>query len=137
MSAQILKANRFRARRLIDEKLELTAEEMSVMTQCLVKSLDVWLGMIDDEIYCVWGVIPPTILSLQAYLWLYVDPEKVIERQFIFIRRSQIAVKEMLEHYDSLYGTTSGEEKTLRWLKWLGAEIEHSNNRIEFTIRRK
>jgi hypothetical protein len=84
-------------------------------------------------------VIPPTILSDRAYLWLYTDEEKVSEHQFVFIRRSQIAVKRLLDEYKVLYGTTDAtSKKTIRWLKWLGAEFIPSGDRtLEFVIRRK
>lgn len=119
--------------------MDLSPHELSVMSDCITKSTDIWLGKYDDEIYCVWGLIPPTILSNRAYLWLYVDQKKVLERQFIFIRKSQIAVKEMLDIYDVLFGVTGASaEKTIRWLKWLGAEFEQGRTGyIEFKIRRR
>lgn len=140
MSAvHLLKPELLEARRIIRERLRLSDADRKVMNNCLTSSFSVWVGLRDEEIYCVWGVIPPTILSNRAYLWLYTDEEKVVERQFTFIRWSQIAVKQLLEEYDVLYGTVgSANEKTLRWLKWLGAEFERGlGGRLEFTIRRK
>jgi hypothetical protein len=125
--------------RFLREHLTLSPVAQVVMDRCIRSSLNVWVGLYEDEVHCVWGVIPPTILSDRAYLWLYTDEEKVSEHQFVFIRRSQIAVKRLLEEYKVLYGTTDAtSKKTIRWLKWLGAEFIPSGDRaLEFVIRRK
>lgn len=101
-------------------------------------SVDVQVGYIDDELACVWGLQPPTLLSDRAYLWLYVT-DVVQEHTFTFIRQSQIAVQRMLETYPMLYGRVEvGNIKAIPWLRWLGATFGESiDGRIPFFIRRK
>lgn len=97
---------------------------------------EVYTGFIDGEFVCCWGLIPPTFLSNQAYLWMWA-PEPV-KYQFTFIRRSQIQVQKMLERYEQIVGDCSANNRSAqRWLKWLGAEFEPSNGAtVHFVIRR-
>lgn len=101
-------------------------------------SLHVQYGYIDEELACVWGLKPPTLLSDRAYLWLYVT-DVVKEHTFIFIRQSQIAVEKMLEDYTELYGRAeASNSKAFPWLRWLGAKFgEPNGTTIPFVIRRK
>lgn len=134
----MLRPSRYRVKEIIREHLPLTDSEERTMEDCVSRSIDVWLGTRDDEVYCVWGVVPPTILSQKAYLWLYTNEEKIAEHQFTFIRWSQIAVKKMLDDFEVLYGVTDlKNEKTIRWLKWLGAEFDQYAGQLHFEIRRK
>lgn len=82
-----------------------------------------WVGRIDGEVACVFGVVPPTICSDTAYLWLWVT-EAVKEHQFIFVRRSQVMLKELLKEYRALTGACKvGDDTAVRWIKWLGGRF--------------
>src|SRR5262249_4403955 len=115
----------------------LTLKEAYTMNACLAYSKEFWAGFVDGELACVWGLAPPTLLSDNAYLWLYVT-DQVRDHEFLFIRHSQLAVKEMLKTYETLVGVTKkNNTKAIRWLKWLGAEFEYSTGDIvSFTIRK-
>ena len=97
----------------------------------------VYCGFVDDEFICCWGLIPPTFLSQQAYLWMWA-PEP-IKHQFIFIRKSQIQVQEMLGKYERIVGHCELRAKSAqRWLRWLGAEFgPPEGNHMPFAIRRR
>lgn len=91
--------------------------------QCLMMSTASWTGLVDGEVACIWGVIPPTIISNRAYLWL-LTTELVQEHQFLFVRHSQRVIETMLEEYDLITGhVKAGEDRSMRWLKWLGAKF--------------
>jgi hypothetical protein len=93
------------------------------MDFCLLMSTGMWAGFIDGELACIWGVIPPTLMSNQAYLWLYTT-DVIKEHQFILIRHSQRVMEEILKEYSSVVGhAIIGSDKSIRWLKWLGAEF--------------
>src|SRR2546422_670823 len=49
---------------------------------------DLWIGLIDEVPVCAWGLVPPSLISDRAYLWLYVT-DAVEANKFIFIRWSQ------------------------------------------------
>ena len=107
-----------------------------VLKECLWRSETVRYGLVDGRVACVWGLIPPTLLSDSAYLWL-LTTDIVVEHKFLFVRNAQIYVEDMLKRYPILYGGV-GDPRAVRWLKWLGAEIGHPiRGQVPFVIRRK
>lgn len=126
------------ARYLVFQDLPLVDEEKYEMGECLKRSSELWVGIYRGTIGCVWGLIPPTILSDKAYLWLYTNQDMVLEHQFTFIRASQIIVKGLLEKYSVIYGTVERKYPRARlWIEWLGGEITPEGNTLRFEIRRK
>ena len=117
--------------------LNLTIFEKRAMDYCLLMSAMMWAGLIDKKLACLWGLIPPTLLSNQAYLWLYTT-DVIKEHQFILVRHSQRVMEEILEQYPSVCGTViAGNSKSIRWLKWLGAKFgEPDGMNVPFRITR-
>lgn len=113
----------------------LSEKDCSLFDYCQTLG-SVYVGTIDGNFVCCWGLIPPTFLSQQAYLWMWA-PEP-IKHQFVFIRQSQIQVQKMLDRYDRIVGhCMSAAKSSQRWLKWLGAEFEPADGDVvPFTIRR-
>jgi len=110
------------ARRLIRD-IVLDSDGEKTMDFCLLMSTVIWAGFIDDELACIWGVIPPTLMSSQAYLWLYTT-DVIKGHEFILVRHSQMVIKQILEEYPSIVGhAIIGSSKSIRWLKWLGAKF--------------
>jgi len=101
-------------------------------------STTAWIGRIDGNIVCLWGLIPPSYLSDEAYLWLNVT-EEVARHRFLFVRYSQLEVEKMLEIYPRIVGYTEmANWRARRWLHWLGAVFgEPQDHRIPFVIERK
>jgi hypothetical protein len=100
---------------------------------------EVYAGYVDDQLVCFWGLMPPSFLSMSAYLWMWCADSKV-PHQLVFIRQSQIQVQRMLEKYSSIHGHTEiGNRKAIRWLKWLGAEFTDypEDGKLPFVIQRK
>lgn len=118
--------------------MSLHGQQQAVMRQCLFLSRKVWVGIVDGEQVCTWGIITPTLLSEQAYLWLSVT-KKLGQYTFIFVRRSQIVVQELLKEFPLLVGHVEiGNDKAIRWLKWLGAEFgPFQGNKVPFQIRKR
>jgi len=111
-----------------------------VVDGCLKSSSVVWLGLADNKVACVWGVALPTLLSNRAYLWLWTS-EIVKEHPFIFVRRAQMVIKELLEEYEVVTGVVDasdpGVTSSVRWLKLLGAKFGlPSDGLIPFQIRK-
>jgi hypothetical protein len=115
--------------------LKLTNIEKRAMDYCLLMSAMMWAGLIDGKLACLWGLIPPTLLSNQAYLWLYTT-DVIKEHQFLLVRHSQLVMEQMLEEYPSVCGhAIAGNDKAIRWLKWLGAKFgEPHGMNIPFRI---
>lgn len=108
------------------------------MRECMLRSIEVRCGMLDDKVACMWGLIPPTLMSDRAYLWL-LTTDIVAEHKFLFVRYSQRYVEQMLEIYPCLYGEVLVTNLPARkWLKWLGAEFgAESKGVMPFVIKRK
>lgn len=138
MTARIDKVNPWELQLLISSigTDKLPENERQVFETVLMSSSDMWTGWIDQSFACVWGLCPPTILSDRAYLWLYTT-DKVKGNEFVFVRQSQIAMREMLSHFPIIYGHCAPEATAShRWLKLLGARFgEPEEKRIPFQIK--
>jgi hypothetical protein len=112
------------------------AEE--VLRECIWRSIEIRQGLVDGEVACVWGLIPPTILSNTAYLWLCTT-DIIAEHKFLFIRHSQRYIEEALKRYSTIIGEVVGHNPPARrWIRWLGGEFGPTIlDRTPFTIRAK
>lgn len=108
------------------------------LQSCLAMSTHSWVGQVDGKVACVWGLIPGTILSEAAYLWL-LTTDILVENQFLFIRHSQRMIEAMLRIYPVITGhVLSGEDRSMRWIKWLGAEfLKPEGLKVPFIIKAK
>jgi hypothetical protein len=106
------------------QKLKLSASDRAAMDYCSLMSVSMWAGIINGKLAAMWGLMPPTVLSTQAYLWLYTT-EALTGHEFVLIRHSQLVMKEMLKDYPCICGhAVVSNHKAIRWLKWLGAKFE-------------
>lgn len=108
------------------------------LNEALWRSIEVRYGLVDGKVACIWGLIPPTLLSQTAYLWL-LTTDIIAENKFLFIRHSQRYIEEALKQYPEIIGdTVISNTPAIRWLKWLGAEFgESSGLRLPFVIKAK
>lgn len=110
-----------------------------LLHECVKRSADVRYGYVDGQCACVWGLIPPTLLSSSAYLWL-LTTDLVEKHKFLFVRHSQRWIEEALCTYPSIIGDwiPNDEPRQKRWLEWLGAEFGAViEGRATFVIRKK
>lgn len=138
MTVKIASSDVHMVRRLIASSKSLTLDEARSLDISLAITDNVWVGMYNDQVACAWGVIPPTLLSDQAYLWLYAT-EAVKAHEFLFVRYSQRVVELLLEEYPLITGMTDPQMPgSIRWLKWLGAKFGEPIGRyVPFTIRKR
>ncbi len=106
------------------------------MTRAIGNSEWVWIGDVNGEVFGFWGLIPPTLCSDRAYLWLYTT-EHLCKHIFRFIRHSRRVTAELLTHYPILVGHGAvGAVHSLAWLRWCGAQFgEPQGPLIPFEIR--
>ena len=133
---EIEKVSPLRAKELV-RTLRLNETEAKAFDYCFVMSTVIWAGLIDGKLAAMWGLIPPTLMSNQAYLWLYTT-NVMKEHQFILVRHSQLVMEEILKEYPSVCGhATIGDYKAIWWLKWLGAKFsEPYGHDVMFRIKR-
>lgn len=126
--------------KLISSKIAPTVDFAALkrFEQWVACSQKVWCATEGESFICMWGIIPPTLLSDQAYLWLHTG-DGFDGNEFIFVRHSQRAAEEVLKIYDQIVGHVQvGQDKSIKWLRWLGAEFyEPERGFIPFVIRKK
>lgn len=120
-------------------RVKLPLSESRVERFLSGRAATLWEGKIDGKTVCVWGMVPPTLLSDQAYIWLFTHDELVREHQFVFVRRSQRMIEQMLEEYPRIVGhCLVDSQRSIRWLKWLGATFGPPTGMlVPFEIRKK
>ncbi len=125
---------------LISSKIaaKMTPDSLASMRRAIAFTTITWGGAVGGELKCLWGLIPPTFLSDEAYLWLHIV-EPVEEHQFVFVRYSQMAIEEALRLYPRITGHCEvGEDRSIRWIKWLGGVFgDHEGRFVPFAIERK
>lgn len=95
-----------------------------------------YVGYINGEVACVYGLRPPTLLSNQrAYLWL-LTTDVVDRNKFEFIRHSEIVIENVLKEFEMIVGDTHiKDERAFKWVKWLGAVyFDHHKTLVPFYI---
>ncbi len=120
---------------LISYTCGMNTKQLDMFDYCQTLG-EVYTGFVDGELICCWGLIPPSFLSNQAYLWMWAP--NPMKHQFVFIRQSQLQVQKMLKYYEQIIGDCEeANESAQRWLRWLGAEFGRPRNGlVHFTIRR-
>lgn len=138
MTVEIIRLSRTEIDLIVSEKIQstLSSDKLIRFSRCLLSTPIVWAGYVDGLVVCVWGLMPPTLVSDDAYLWLYVI-EPVKEYQFVFIRHSQRFIEEALKMFKTIIGDCEVEAaKSIRWIKWLGGVFgEPNGNLIPFSIK--
>lgn len=116
----------------------MTEWETMTLSACLRLSIGAWEGKIEGKTLCMWGLIPPSLMSDQAYLWLYTSPE-MDAHKFVLVRYSQRVIEMLLEDFPIIRGQCKIEnERAIRWVKWLGGTFgEPQGLMVPFVIRRK
>ena len=106
----------------------LTAREAKIIDYCHSMSETTWVGYNGGKLICAWGIIPPSLLSQEVYLWLHTT-EAVNTSQFLFVRHSQLFVRRLLREYSAVVGHVRVDAAGSRkWLKWLGATFSPARN---------
>lgn len=138
MTVTIATASRDVVKGLISQANSIRLGDTKILNDALIRTQDLWVGWHNDEPVFAWGLIPPTLLSSSAYLWM-VSIDEAEEHQFVLVRHSQIAMKQMLECYGTIVGHCEvGHGRSIRWLKWLGATFGSvEGTLLPFTIVRK
>lgn len=109
-------------------------DAMTSLQNFIYLSEQTFVGEVDGEIGCVWGLIEPTMLSQRAYLWL-LTTDVAEKHKFLLVRHSQIWVREITRRFEIVGHCVVGDPHAMRWLKWLGATFfEPEGQKIPFRI---
>ena len=88
------------------------------------RATECYVGLIDGEIACIWGVWKYSILSDRATVWLF--STEVIEKSPVVVARfMKREFKKLRDRYDSLENFIDNDNTFYKhWLKWLGFTID-------------
>jgi hypothetical protein len=113
-------------------------EAMDVMNEWMYRSNEIYYGLVNGKVACVWGFIQPTILSDTAYLWL-LTTDIVAQHKFLLVRHSQMFIEEALKTWPTIIGNCAIDDtKAIRWIKWLGGEFDRPDGKwLPFSIRKR
>lgn len=137
MTVTIATASKAVVKDLISQANSIRLGDAKVLNDALIRTQHLWVGWHHGQPVFAWGLIPPTLLSSSAYLWM-VSIDEAEAHQFVLIRHSQIAMKQMLECYETIVGHCDVDAaRSIRWLKWLGAIFgPPDGTMLPFTIQR-
>lgn len=132
MSVEIVKASILDVTSI---KVKLSHQDSVWLIEYLKRSLFAWTGLVDGKVACVWGIIAPTVLSTQGYLWLFTT-DLIDSHKFLFVRHSQRIVEEMLKIFPRITGTVfANQPRSIAWLKWLKVNFRaEENGMIHFEL---
>ena len=93
---------------------------------------------LDGRLVCMWGVIRPSMLSTEGYLWLLATTLDV-DHKFMLIRQSQREIQRLLETYGALIGHCAlADYRAHKWLRLLGAKFGYPEGpAIPFRIEKR
>jgi hypothetical protein len=98
----------------------LTYNEIKIIIQTAEMSRPLLAVFYDDELLGFYGLVPHTIFSDSANIWLYHTP-KVSNHPIAFARRSRSVIKDMLELYPRILGFCATQSAAF-WVDWCGAD---------------
>ncbi len=104
---------------LMEYHLDLSPKEREIMLQAARVSRPLYAGMFGESLLCFVGLIPPTLLSDNAYIWCYVTRD-VARHRIAFARYAKRLIAELRQTYPVIYGHCF-DETSCHWLESLGA----------------
>src|SRR5689334_9960766 len=136
---QIQEATSFGARRVFERSgIKDIPGAGETLDTLLIRSTVRHIGLVNGEVAAVWGLIPQSLLSNQAYLWL-LTTDLAEAHKFLMVRYSQMFVEQALRHYEKIVGhCEAGNFGAKRWVKWLGGEFGPGDGKkVPFQIKRR
>jgi hypothetical protein len=117
---------------------KLSKKDQVKFDKVMAASTIVWRATKDDRVLCIWGLVPPTLMDIMAYMWLHII-EPVEDYEFLLVRHSQRAIQKALEEFPCIVGQCDRKNpRAIRWVKWLGGTFgDHDGDMIPFTIKAK
>ena len=83
-------------------------------------------GLVNDELVCIWGVCPISLLSSSGSPWM-LGTDLIKQKQRIFLRRSKPWLDDIRKDYRYLENLVDERNvMSIKWLKWLGFEMDEA-----------
>ncbi len=83
-------------------------------------------GLVNDELVCMWGVCPISLLSSSGSPWM-LGTDLIEKKQRVFLRRSKPWLDDIRKDYRYLENFVDARNVlSVKWLKWLGFEMDEA-----------
>ena len=83
-------------------------------------------GLVNDELVCMWGVCPISLLSSSGSPWM-LGTDLIEKKQRVFLRRSKPWLDDIRKDYKYLENFVDARNVlSVKWLKWLGFEMDEA-----------
>ena len=83
-------------------------------------------GLVNDELVCMWGVCPISLLSSSGSPWM-LGTDLIEKKQRVFLRRSKPWLNDIRKDYKYLENFVDARNVlSVKWLKWLGFEMDEA-----------
>lgn len=116
--------------------LSLDNNQMEALTRSAKNSNPLFAGMYGAELACIIGLVPPTLISSDAYIWML--HTTVVDRHKVSFGRHAIRlVRNLRQRYSRIVGHCMVTDKSaIGWIKSFGATIfDFDDNLIWFEIK--
>ena len=95
-----------------------------VLVESYRKSDIAFVGLIDNEIACAWGIAKESILSEESTIWL-LSTAVMGKAPVAVAKKTKQELKRLLKIYPKLGNYVDSEyHLCVRWLRWLGFTVE-------------
>jgi hypothetical protein len=110
------------------DRLELWASGRITPERALAIGVDAstsaWTGFVDDEVVCMFGVVPASLVGGIGVPWM-IGSDAIVRHQRAFLRRCRGHLERMQVLYDTLVNFVDDRNVVAhRWLTWLGFHVE-------------
>ena len=109
------------------DRQEIWASGLRLPIPCLIRAYNVsskcWSLVINDQVACIFGVAPVSIIGSIGSPWM-IGTDLIVKKPKHFLRKCQSSVLEMNEAYDTLINyVDSRNHYAITWLSWLGFKL--------------
>ena len=100
-------------------------EPYRVLIESYRKSDIAFVGLVDNEIACAWGVAKESILSDESTIWL-LSTEVMKKAPVAVAKKTKMELDKLLQVYPKIGNYVDSEYSLcIRWLCWLGFTVEN------------
>lgn len=114
-----------------DQFVKLRGDASDVELSAAKLASEIITGIYNGEVLGFVGLVPPTLLSDEAYIWM-ITTEAGEQHPILLARYGTGLIQTALLKYRELFGHCFNA-RSARWLKYLGAEF---TSETQFVIRR-
>lgn len=116
------------------ERLSELGDPLQIVYDGINTSFMSFAGEIDGELAALWGARCLHIFDDRAYIWM-LGTTLIDQHPVAFLRHSRRALRLLTSHFRLIYGQVECDfEASVRWLKWLGADLQFHDGKLAFKI---